>query len=264
MKKWLTTLLIALLFVAGLGMILYPFVSNWVAERKMVLKIMNYEAKVGLLSEEARNAEWGKAKHYNEQLRTKREALPMHYQNILAVEGMMGVIEIPKIGVNLPIFHGVEESVLQRGVGHIEGTSVPVGGMGTHAYLTAHTGLPTAKLFSDLHKLSKGDDFLIEVLGTTLVYRVREIEILEPDQVFPGKIAAGEDTVTLMTCTPYGINSHRLLVVGGRVATSDGTIVRVLSDDETPIYATIVQYICMGIILSLMLSIIFKVRHRKK
>ena len=263
MKKRFMNVLMVFLFVVGLGILLYPFISNWVAERQMVSKIRNYEAIVGALSEEARNIEWGKAKRYNEQLRTTRDVLPKQYQTILAVEEMMGAIEIPKIGVNLPIYHGVEESVLQRGVGHIEGTSIPVGGMGTHAFLTAHTGLPSVKLFSDLNRLDKGDEFFIEVLGTTLVYRVCEIEILEPDQVFPGSIAAGEDTVTLMTCTPYGINSHRLLVVGERVAVGK-TTTQLATDKKIHMYAIALLLSCAGIILVLILSFVFERRHRKK
>lgn len=216
--------------MVGLAILLYPTISNFLIEQNASRMIESYDDAVEALSEEERQAILDEAHAYNAALAARAgagsageadsassaesAALLERYNEVLDLNGngMMGYISIPSIEVTLPIYHGVEEQVLQEAVGHIEGTSLPVGGMATHAVLSGHRGLPSAKLFTDLDQMQEGELFFIRVLDETFAYQVDGIETVLPDETSSLAIRAGEDRVTLVTCTPYGINSHRLLV----------------------------------------------------
>lgn len=232
MKRKLNSILIALLFLAGLSLLLYPLISNqWNSYRQSRL-ISSYTD--GVEEKNGKNAidydlEWQKAEAYNKNL------LPMILPDSFAIaemsdrdeaymaclnlngDGIMGIVEIPKIDVKLPIYHTTDTDVLEIGAGHLEGSSLPIGGESNHAVISAHRGLPSATLFTDLDKLEKGDHFLLHVLDDTLCYEVDQISVVEPEQTEALSVVEGEDLVTLLTCTPYGVNSHRLLVRGHRV-----------------------------------------------
>lgn len=233
MKNKITKFIFALIFLAGLSLLLYPLVSNeWNAYRQSKL-ISSYEEVVaeqttaGLIDYSEKRTE---AIAYNEAMEpyilpdsfamaASLEAPDETYMNCLNLtgDGMMGYVEIPKINVKLPVFHTTREEVLQKAAGHLEGSSLPVGGEGTHAVISAHRGLPSAALFTDLDQLEEGDYFFLSVLDDRLCYQVDQITVVEPSDT--GNLGAeeGMDLVTLMTCTPYGVNSHRLLVRGSRV-----------------------------------------------
>lgn len=220
-------LLSALLFLAGAAVFLYPTVSNWLAEIHQSGVIQEYTDAVAHEDKNFYETEWQKALEYNENLAGDpvRDpfvpgtgyALPENYLECLNVNGVMGYIEIPKIGVKLPLYHGTSEEVLQKGVGHIESTALPIGGDFTHAILTGHRGLPSARLFTDLDQLEIGDRFYIYVLDEVLAYEVDEVNTVQPYELQELQALEGRDLVTLITCTPYGINTHRLLVRGTRV-----------------------------------------------
>ena len=232
MKKKLNTILIAVLFLAGLSVLLYPLVANqWNSYRQSQL-ISEYTENIEKQDSEETidyDLEWEKADAYNKNL------MPMILPDSFAVaemsdrdeaymaclnlnnDGMMGIVEIPKIDVKIPIYHTTDEDVLEIGAGHLEGSSLPIGGESTHAVISAHRGLPSATLFTDLDKLEEGDHFLLHILNDTLCYEVDQILVVEPEDTEALSVEEGEDLVTLLTCTPYGVNSHRLLVRGHRV-----------------------------------------------
>ena len=206
---------------------LYPVFSSYLAELHQAEVVMEYDASVQEMQEEELAKEWKKAEEYNESLAGEpvRDpflegsgmALPQNYLEILRIFDTMGTVEIPKIGVSLPIYHGTDAETLEKGVGHLRQTALPIGGEGIHAVLTGHTGLPNAKMFDGLTKLEIGDKFYIHVLGETLVYEVDALNVVKPEEVELLDPVPGEDHVTLLTCTPYGVNTHRLLVRGIRV-----------------------------------------------
>lgn len=226
MKKNLSTIVLILVFFVGLSVLLYPSVSNYWNSRVQSSAIVDYESVLQDLSPEDYTALLEAADRYNEGLRQLSFPLMTYdelegYDDILNVNGtgIIGYISIEKIKVELPIYHGTSDVVLNVAAGHLEGTSLPVGGPGTHSILSAHRGLPRAKLFTDLDKLEVGDSFTITILDKILTYEVDQVLIVEPNEVKPLAIEAGEDHCTLLTCTPYGINTHRLLVRGTRVET---------------------------------------------
>jgi len=225
MKNFLINTLIILLFVGGLALILYPTVSNIINERNMSTVINRYEDEVNQLDIDTRKAVMEQAHKYNKdfpelyaRMSGAEIAVSPEYTNTLNLSGtgIMGSLQINKIRVNLPVYHGTSDEVLQVAVGHLPETSLPVGGKSTHAVLSAHTGLPSAKLFTDLDQLEIGDLFSITVLDEVLIYTVDQILVVEPEDSRELRIFEGKDYVTLVTCTPYGINSHRLLVRGTR------------------------------------------------
>jgi sortase A len=193
----------------------------------MVTEINVYSDTISTMSKSQIEKEWQKAVDYNNSLMGNPVkdpfvpgsgvALPQNYMEVLDIDGIMGYIEIPKINIEIPIFHGTSEEVLKKGVGHLEGSALPIGGDGTHALLSGHTGLPEAKLFTDLTKLQNGDKFIIKVLDRKIAYKVCRIDVVKPEDISRLSAVKGKDYVTLITCTPYGINSHRLLVRGERV-----------------------------------------------
>ncbi len=236
MKSEKILLIIAIIFIiVGTGIFLYPSISNYFAEKNHVEAIRNYDKMVVKIGEDSLKKEKEKAQTYNENLSGdpvhdpfvlgSGYALPENYKEVLNIsgDGIMGYIQIPKISVDLPIYHGTSEEVLEKGVGHIQNTSVPIGGNSTHSVLTGHTGLPNAELFTRLDELVVGDIFYIHVLNEILTYKVYEIKVVLPDNIDELRITSGEDLVTLVTCTPYGVNSHRLLVKAERVEYEDYT-----------------------------------------
>lgn len=227
MGKWKRGLAL-LLIVGGVGLFVYPRLQMVLADRSQTIAIGNYEEGVSGYDEKWKERELEKARAYNNGLSEVAFPDPFghggsletagDYEEILNVDrGMMGVLEIPCIEVELPIYHGIAEDVLQKGVGHISQTAFPVGGEGNHTVLSTHRGLPDARLFTDLDELEPGDAFYIRVLGNNLAYEVDQVEVVDPGDVSLLKPEEGKDYVTLLTCTPYGINSHRLLVRGSRV-----------------------------------------------
>lgn len=233
MKKKASTILFVMIFLAGLSLLLYPFVANeWNNYRQKRL-ISTYESQVSELEAEGAidyEAEWKRAEAYNKALlpsilpdsfaiASAADEPDKEYMSCLNItdDGMMGIVEIPKINIKLPIYHTTDEEVLAKAAGHLEGSSLPIGGENSHAVISAHRGLPSAALFTDLDKLKDGDHFLIHVLDDTLCYEVDQISVVEPEETNSLAVEDGEDLVTLLTCTPYGVNSHRLLVRGHRV-----------------------------------------------
>ena len=223
MKKHLPRILIALLVIAGIALLLYPTVSNWLYERNAPKAIQGYNEAVENLDEEEIAMQWAMAEKYNAALSGSDiedpfvpgsgAVLPDNYTMVLDTDdGIMGYIEIPKIDVYLPIFHGTGEAELQKGAGHIENTAFPIGGEGNHAVITGHRAMTKAKMFTDLDKLAEGDVFYVHVLNETLAYQVDQILVVEPEDTTALRPVSGEDYVSLVTCTPYGINSHRLLI----------------------------------------------------
>ena len=228
MRKNLSTIILILIFLVGLSVMLYPSVSDAVNRKHQSRAVAGYAEEVEQLSDADYQTYFDAADAYNRQLNTTPNAfykpdLVSGYAQTLDISGtgIMGYITIPKISVELPIYHSTDEGVLQVAAGHLEGSSLPVGGAGTHAVISAHRGLPSAKLFTNLDELEVGDRFTITVLNRVLTYEVDQISIVLPteiDQLLPTE---GMDYVTLMTCTPYGINTHRLLVRGKRVETTE-------------------------------------------
>lgn len=228
MKKWMTNALLVLVFLAGLSIALYPTVSNQFNLYRASLLISTYHNETRELKPEDYSAMIEACNSYNHDLIGgiipdvfsihEDEASPEYLALLnLKGDGMMGTIEIPKIGEKLPIYHTTFDDVLQNGVGHMEGSSMPVGGESTHCVLAGHRGLPSAKLFTDLDQIVEGDLFYLNVLNQTMIYQVDRILTVEPDETEWLAIEEGEDYVTLVTCTPYGINTQRLLVRGRRI-----------------------------------------------
>ena len=226
MKKHLTTVILIIVFITGLGLMMYPTVSDMVNKAHQSVAIDSYDDEVSKLSNEDFSSILEEARRYNSALTTNEfprnsEDLDGNadYQKTMnpAGTGMMGYIKIDAINLKMPIYHTTKESVLQIGIGHIPTTSLPVGGESTHAVLTGHRGLSSSRLFTDLDKLQTGDVFFIYVLDDILAYQVDQIKTVLPAQTQDLQIIEGEDHVTLVTCTPYGVNTHRLLIRGTRI-----------------------------------------------
>jgi sortase A len=245
MKKTMKILSLAALVVVSLGVVLYPLIANYLSEKNRSLIETQYTKTIEQMDTSALDAARAEAVEYNKTLVTipekpyTKDALikaAESYDTLLNVreDGLMGYVEIPAVGVNLPIYHGTEESTLDRGVGHLLGSSLPVGGVGTHCVLTGHSGLAGQKMFSDLNLLKEGDLFFLRVLGQTLAYKVVEIYTVLPEDTGKLTIDDGRDLCTLVTCTPYGVNSHRLLLRGERTEYEEA--VSVIEDAEfTPV-----------------------------
>lgn len=229
MKKNWSTVLLVLILLAGAGLLIYPTFSDYWNSLHQSKAITTYVENITNIDNEHYEEIWAEAVAYNKELGEnginwmlsdeEKEA----YNELLKVDdaGVMAVIDIPVIACSLPIYHGTSEAVLQVAVGHIEGSSLPVGGESSHCVLSGHRGLPSAKLFTDLDKLVEGDVFTINTLDETLTYEVDQIRIVEPTDLSDLQIEEGKDYCTLVTCTPYGINTHRLLVRGHRIANEE-------------------------------------------
>ena len=212
-----------MLFVGVCGL-LYPSVSQYWNSKTQTRAVENYQEILNSLKQEDYDVFFQEADRYNVELSELKNPLLNYrqldgYNEILNINGtgIMGYVSIPKLGVEIPIYHGISAEVLNVACGHLEGTSLPVGGENTHCVLSAHRGLPHAKLFTDLDKLEVGDTFTLTVLNRTLTYQVDQIKVVRPDEIDDVQLVAGKDLCTLLTCTPYGINSHRLLVRGTRI-----------------------------------------------
>lgn len=223
MKRIVVAVLVLLI---GLGVLGYPTLSNYLSEKNGSYALDTYEKEVSKLNKERLAEEWKKAYAFNETLagnpvhdpfiEGSGYAIQSNYYKVLNIKNTMGKLEIPKIKVKMPIYHGTKEETLKRGIGHLEGSSLPVGGKNTHSVLTGHTGVTAGKMLTDLTELKKDDLFYLKILDKTLAYKVDQIQVVLPEQTDALKLVKGEDHCTLLTCTPYGVNSHRLLVRGVR------------------------------------------------
>lgn len=247
MKKRFGSLLAVLVILGSCAMLFYPFISNYLFEHRTDSLIGTYEEEIENMESDTLEEMREQAKLYNTVLSEGHVQLSdpfkvesdvvssESYQKMLnSGTGIMSYIDIPKIDVYLPVYHGTSSEVLEQGIGHLEGSSLPVGGESTHCVLSGHTGLNRAKLFTDLTELEEGDNFYIHTLGETLAYEVDQITVVDPADVSNLEIEKGEDYVTLLTCTPYGVNSHRLLVRGTRVPYEPDQESEDSADSSTP------------------------------
>jgi len=264
-KKVITICIAALAFLIALGITLYPMISTWYNERHQAEVHILYQEKV----EQVDNTKLIEAKElavaYNQTILPgaqdedsfSKEALLSASENYgsllnLAGDGIMGYVEVPTIGVTLPIFHGTNNSTLERGVGHLLGSSLPVGGESTHSVLTAHSGMASQKMFSDLDRLKIGDIFFLDVLGEKLAYQVDQIKTVLPYDTTFLQTEIGNDLCTLVTCTPFGVNTHRLLVRGTRIEYEEAeVIVEEKLETEEPVKSTWEQQYLQGILIGL-------------
>jgi len=266
LKKQIPNIIFGLIFIVGLVIFLYPSVSNYINSKNQSKAISNYEELLNSISKEDYSKMWNEAYAYNEELTKKplnfnlSEEEMKEYQSVLDVTGtgIMGYIEIENIGVHLPIYHGTTESVLQVGIGHLEGTSLPTGTKNTHAVLSGHRGLPSSKLFSDLDQMIVGDTFLLHILDQTFAYQIDQINIVLPDETNDLAIVDGKEYVTLVTCTPYGVNTHRLLVRAKRVDYSEET--RLIVPADATRYGNLIVAPFVAAPLLLIVFIVFLVR----
>ena len=275
MKKkssFVTAILIAAL-LAGALLLLYPTVSDYWNSFHQSRAIASYAEQVADLDDNTYDQIWADARAYNETLdnSTSRFVMTEEQKKIyeallnIADNGVMGYIEIPKIKCNLPIYHGTDEAVLQIAIGHVQGSSLPAGGESTHCVLSGHRGLPSAKLFSDLDQLTEGDVFLLRVLDETLTYEVDQIRTVLPDELDDLAIEEGKEYCTLVTCTPYGINSHRLLVRGHRVENqASASTIRVTADAMQIEPLLIAPLVAAPMLLVLLVIVLIPHRTKKK
>lgn len=270
-NNW-TTVFLVLLLLAGVSLLLYPSLSDYWNSMHQTRAIASYAETVSQLDTAQYDEMWKAAQDYNRALSQRETAFALTdeqkaaYESLLDVSGLgvMGYIEIPEIDCSLPIYHGTEESVLQVAVGHLEWSNLPVGGEGTHCVLSGHRGLPSAKLFTNLDKLAVGDTFLLRVLDEVLAYEVDQILIVEPEQVDVLGIVPGEDYCTLVTCTPYGINTHRLLVRGHRVENTPEAARMHVTADATQFDPLLVAPVLAIPVLLLLLMILLVPKRRRK
>lgn len=270
-NNW-TTVFLVLLLLAGVSLLLYPSLSDYWNSMHQTRAIASYAETVSQLDTAQYDEMWKAAQDYNRSLAQRETAFALTdeqkaaYESLLDVSGLgvMGYIEIPEIDCSLPIYHGTEESVLQVAVGHLEWSNLPVGGEGTHCVLSGHRGLPSAKLFTNLDKLAVGDTFLLRVLDEVLAYEVDQILIVEPEQVDVLGIVPGEDYCTLVTCTPYGINTHRLLVRGHRVENTPEAARMHVTADATQFDPLLVAPVLAIPVLLLLLMILLVPKRRRK
>ena len=237
LKKHLVTIILCVIFLVGLGLIVYPTFADYWNSMHQYHAILDYAEEISVMDDNQYEEMLEEARAYNEKIAERginwilSDEEKAYYRTLLTAgsSGIMGYIDISKIDIKLPIYHGTSEDILQTSIGHLEGSSLPVGGEGSHCALSGHRGLPSAKLFSDLDKLKEGDTFVMVILSETLTYEVDQIRVVEPSDMTELKIEPNKDYCTLVTCTPYGINTHRLLVRGHRIENADGDL-RVVAD----------------------------------
>lgn len=273
MKKNMSTIILVLIFVMGLSVVLYPTVSNYINIRRQTKTIGEYKEAVAVMDDVDRDALYQEAVKYNEKLAKsggtnfKNPINSDLYDDMLDIagSGVMAYVTIPKINVELPIYHGTSEGILQVAVGHLEGSSLPVGGESTHCVISGHRGLPSSKLFTDLDELEVHDVFTITVLGKTLTYEVDQVKTVVPGDTEYLKIEEGKDYCTLLTCTPYGINTHRLLVRGKRVATlEDGGQIYVTADAYKMDTKTVAVIMAIPLAVLILIGLFVNTRENKK
>ena len=268
MKQNKTNLILIAVFLLGLALLVYPSASNYWNSFHATRAIASYSEQVAELDNTHYRQLWQAAEAYNQTLAGKSnrwvlsDAERAQYEALLDVSGtgIIGYVEIPEIRVSLPIYHGVDEAVLQIAAGHIEGSSLPVGGAGTHCVLSGHRGLPSARLFTDLDQLTEGDVFMLRVLDAVLTYQVDQIHIVEPQELQDLELVTGQDYCTLVTCTPYGINTHRLLVRGHRIASANEDDIRVTADALTIEPLLVAPVVAAPILLVLLLIVLLGTR----
>ena len=272
-KRDFSTVILILVFLVGLSLLLYPSVSDYWNSFHQSRAIATYAEQVANIDNDRYAQLWEDARAYNQTLVGKQNRFQISeeeretYESLLNVggNGIIGYIEIAKIGCSLPIYHGTDEGVLQIAVGHIEGTSLPAGGESTHCVVSGHRGLPSAKLFTDLDKLIAGDTFVLRVLDETLTYEVDQILIVEPYELDALAIEEGRDYCTLVTCTPYGINTHRLLVRGHRVANAEEAVqIRVTADAIQIEPLLIAPLVAVPMLLILLVVLLVSTRKKRR
>lgn len=271
-KDRLTTIALVFVLITGLSLMLYPSVSNWWNSRVSSRAVSNYMNHVGVIDNEEYNRMMEEARAYNKDLLNRHNSFALdsaqsaRYNQVLNIsDGIMAYIEIPAIQVELPIYHGTEEPVLQIAVGHLEWTSLPVGGESTHCALSGHRGLPSARLFTDLDKLVVGDIFIIHVLDEMITYEVDQINIVEPHQSDDLLIEEGKDLMTLVTCTPYGVNTHRLLVRGHRVENiAEAQVVRITADAVIVEKLIVAPFLLVPVMLVFLLIIAIPTKKKRR
>ena len=271
MKKHTSNILLVLILLIGLSLLLYPSFADWWNSFTQSRAIATYATNVANMDDEKYEALWDAAWEYNASLRDRKnvyilsEAQKAEYENLLNIggNGIMGYIEIPEQNITLPIYHGTDEAVLQVAVGHLDWTSLPVGGTDSHCVLSGHRGLTSARIFTDLDKVVEGDIFMMRILDEVLTYEVDQIRIVEPHEVETLHIVPDEDLCTLVTCTPYGINTHRMLVRGHRIETQEAKAVRRVTADAIQIQPIIVApFLAAPVLLFLLIGVM--VPKRKK
>ena len=270
-RKHISTIFIILIFLVGLGFISYPTVSNLWNQAHQSRAIATYTEQVEKLDDSSNKEMLKAARKYNKELLKKADHWKLSkkdkkkYESLLDVSGtgIMGYIEIPKIDCSLPVYHGTDEGALQIAIGHLEGSSLPVGGKSSHCVLSGHRGLPSARLFTDLDQMEEGDTFILNILGHKLAYEVDQIKVVLPEEMSDLEIQEGKDLCTLVTCTPYGINTHRLLVRGHRVKYVE---TKVQEQKEVSKPKTDTRLVIAGAAVGavVLFIIIFAVRHRRK
>lgn len=270
-KNWSTFLLLAILLI-GLSLLLYPSFSDWWNSFHQTRAIASYTEQVSNMDDAKYDQIWSEAWDYNRSLRSNPNSFLLteeqveKYEKLLNVTGtgIMGYVEIPVIDVMLPIYHGTDEAVLQVAIGHLEWTSLPVGGSGSHCVVSGHRGLPSAQLFTDLDKLVVGDIFVLHVLDEILTYEVDQIRIVDPSETDDLMIEEGKDLCTLFTCTPYGVNSHRMLVRGHRVENAEHeVVVRVMADAIQIEPMIVAPFVAVPILFVLLIGVMMPKRKRR-
>ena len=272
MRRHLSTIILILIFLVGIVLLLYPTFSDWWNSFHQSRAVASYIGSVTDMNNEEYDIMLEEAREYNAQLARTRTEYTLtdeemeRYNAVLNVSGtgIMGYVDIPSIGVTLPIYHGTEEAVLQTAVGHIESTSLPVGGANTHCVISGHRGLPSARLFTDIDRLTTGDLFTLNVLDEVMTYEVDQILIVEPYDLSCLQIIPGKDLVTLVTCTPYGINTHRLLVRGHRIETGKVSNIRVMADAIQVDKTLMAVFIAVPVLLVLMAVVMITTGIRRR
>ena len=271
MKKHLSTIILVIVFVVGLSLLLYPTFADWWNSVHQSRAVASYVEQVAVIDQNQYEAIWESARQHNRELLERNNPFALQEDEIESYNaqlnvggtGVMGYVEIPEIGVILPIYHGTDDAVLQIAVGHLEWSSLPVGGESTHSVISGHRGLPSAKLFTNLDKLVEGDLFIFRILDEILTYEVDQILIVEPHEVQHLQIQEGKDLCTLVTCTPYGINSHRLLVRGHRVENPEVAKTVRVTADAMQIEPVVVAPIVALPMLLILLIILLLPKHKK-
>lgn len=272
-RKHISTIFIILIFLVGLGFISYPTVSNLWNQAHQSRAIATYSKQVEKLDDSENKKMLKAARKYNKSLLKKSDHWKLSkkdkkkYESLLDVSGtgIMGYIEVPKIDCSLPIYHGTDEGALQIAIGHLEGSSLPVGGKSTHCVLSGHRGLPSARLFTDLDQMEEGDIFILNILGRKLAYEVDQIKVVLPEEMSDLEIEEGKDLCTLVTCTPYGINTHRLLVRGHRTE----YVEKKVSEEEKKVQTKKTDIRLMiaggaGVLILLIIIIVIVIKRRRK
>jgi len=272
MKTDRSTILLVIIFLIGLSLLLYPSFANYWNSFTQSRAVASYVEQLAEIDDDRYREIWDAARDYNDSLLTRENNYLLsdeqweEYMELLNIGGnaVMGYVEVPKINISLPLCHGTDEAVLAVAIGHLEWTSLPVGGESTHCVVSGHRGLPSAKLFTDLDKVREGDIFLLHVLDETLTYEVDQIRIVLPHETDELLIQEGKDLCTLVTCTPYGVNSHRMLVRGHRIENlEEEVVIRITSDAVVIERLLVAPFVLMPILLVLLVVLLITTRKKK-